>query len=51
MNLTQIALHEDIPFEMKIPNDVTAQTLQDSEEGQNLHQVDSVDDLFKELDC
>ncbi len=50
MYLSQIVLHNGIPFEIKIPNEVTAKTLQDSEAGKNVHKVDSVDDLFKELD-
>lgn len=51
MYLTQIALHKGIPFDVKIPNELTAETLRKSEEGTELHSVNSVDDLFKELDC
>ncbi len=47
--LAQITLHKGIPFEIKIPNSLTAKTLQESETGQNLHQADNVDQLFKEL--
>ena len=50
MYLSQITLHNGIPFEIKIPNEVTAKTLKDAEMGQNVHKVDSVDGLFKELD-
>jgi DNA-damage-inducible protein J len=50
MYLSQITLHNGIPFELKIPNEVTAKTLKDSEMGKNVHKVDSVDELFKELD-
>jgi DNA-damage-inducible protein J len=50
MYLSQITLHNGIPFEIKIPNEVTAKTLKDSEMGKNVHKVDSVDGLFKELD-
>lgn len=50
MYLSQITLHQGIPFEIKIPNAVTAKTLKDSEEGKDLHKVDSVDELFQELD-
>ena len=39
-----------IPFELKIPNEVTAKTLKGSEDGNDLHTVNSVDELFKELD-
>jgi DNA-damage-inducible protein J len=48
--LTQVALQKGIPFEIKIPNVLTAETLKKSEDGKELHSVDSVDDLFQELD-
>ena len=50
MYLSQITLHRGIPFEIKIPNEVTAKTLTDSENGKNLHKADSVDELLEELD-
>lgn len=50
MYLSQITLHNGIPFELKIPNEVTAKTLKDAEAGKNVHKVDSVDELFEELD-
>ena len=48
--LSQITLHNGIPFEIKIPNEVTAKTLEAAENGKNLHKVESVDELFQELD-
>lgn len=50
MYLSQITLHNGIPFELKIPNDITAKTLMDADNGNGLHAVASVDDLFQELD-
>ena len=50
MFLSQITLHKGIPFEIKIPNEVTTKTLKDAENGHELHKVDSVDELFQELD-
>ena len=50
MYLSQITLHNGIPFEIKIPNEITAKALKDSENGKNIHHADSVDDLFQELD-
>ena len=50
MYLSQITLHKGIPFEIKIPNRITAQTLKKSEEGKELHKVSNVDELFEELD-
>ena len=48
--LSQITLQGGIPFELKIPNELTAKTLRDTENGKGLHKVDSVDHLFQELD-
>jgi len=48
--LSQITLTNGIPFEIKIPNEVTAKTLEDAETGKDVHDVDSVDELFRELD-
>jgi DNA-damage-inducible protein J len=50
MYLSQITLHKGIPFEIKIPNEITAKALKDSEIGNDLHAVDSIDELFEELD-
>ncbi len=50
MYLSQITLHNGIPFEIKLPSDVTAKTLKESEKGDNLYTVESVDALFQELD-
>ena len=50
MFLSQITLNKGIPFEIKIPNEVTSKTLKDAENGYELHKVDSVDELFQELD-
>lgn len=51
MYLTQITLHKGIPFEIKIPNEITQKTLKESEAGKNIHRVDSVNNLFEELNC
>jgi len=48
--LTQVALHRGIPFEIRIPNRVTFQALRDAEERKNITTVDSVDELFGEMD-
>ena len=48
--LTQVALHNGIPFDIKIPNTLTADTLRKSEDGKELNQVGSVDELFQEMD-
>ena len=48
--LTQVSLNRGIPFEIKIPNELTAKTLKKSEKGEELHKVSNVDELFRELD-
>ena len=47
--LTQITLRKGIPFEIKIPNNLTANTLENSENGKELHSVSNIDELFQEL--
>jgi DNA-damage-inducible protein J len=50
MYLTQVTLHKGIPFDIKIPNELTAETIRKSEAGIELHTVNSVDELFQELE-
>ncbi len=49
MFLRQVVLHRGIPFDVKIPNELTAKTLRDSEEGKGLHKVSGTEELFEEL--
>ena len=48
--LRQVVLNRGIPFEIKIPNALTAKTLEESEAGVDLHTAASADDLFEELE-
>ncbi len=48
--LTQIALHNGIPFKITIPNKLTVKTIENAENGKELHKVKSVDELFQELE-
>ena len=48
--LRQVVLRRGIPFDVKIPNELTAKTLAASEKGIDLHRASGVDDLFEELD-
>ncbi len=48
--LTQISLRRGIPFDVKIPNELTLETIRKSERGEEVNEVDSVDELFKELE-
>ncbi len=47
--LTQVSLNKGIPFEIKIPNKLTEETLEKSEKWEELHEVSDVKQLFKEL--
>lgn len=48
--LRQIIFRKGIPFDVRIPNELTAETLAKSERGEELHEVSNVEELFKELD-
>ena len=48
--LTQVSLNRGIPFDVKIPNDLTSDILLKTEKGEDIHKVSSVDELFQELD-
>ncbi|MBF0227579.1 MAG: type II toxin-antitoxin system RelB/DinJ family antitoxin [Desulfobacterales bacterium] len=48
--LSKIALHKGIPFDIEIPNKVTAKTLKNTENGNEIHKVNSITQLFQELD-
>ena len=47
--LRQIIFNRGIPFEVKIPNKLTIETIEKSERGEGLHEVSSVKELMKEL--
>jgi DNA-damage-inducible protein J len=49
--LRQVVLRRGIPFEVKIPNALTRETLEKAEQGIDLHTASSVDELFKELEA
>jgi DNA-damage-inducible protein J len=48
--LRQVILRRGIPFDIEIPNELTAKVLRDSKKGRGLHKATSVNKLFKELD-
>jgi DNA-damage-inducible protein J len=47
--LTRVAKEKALPFEMKVPNKLTLDTLANSEKGQDVHSASDTDDLFKQL--
>ncbi len=46
----QIELHHGIPFDLRIPNKLTVETLRKSQHGEEVHQARDADDLFTQLD-
>ena len=46
--LTQAVMEKGIPFQIKMPNDVTAQVIKEAREGKNMTKV-SLDELKKEV--
>lgn len=49
MVLTKIAKEKALPFEMRVPNRLTAETLEKSERGEDVHHAKDAHDLFKQL--
>ncbi|PKY09642.1 antitoxin DinJ [Acidithiobacillus marinus] len=47
--LTKIAKEKALPFEMRVPNKLTAETLGKSERGEDVHHAKDADDLFNQL--
>lgn len=49
ITLTKVAREKALPFELRVPSGLTAQTLAKSERGEDLHYAENADALFKEL--
>jgi addiction module RelB/DinJ family antitoxin len=47
--LTKIAKEKALPFEMRIPNALTVETLAKSERGEDVYHAEDAEDLFKQL--
>jgi len=47
--LTRVATEQALPFEMQVPNALTAETLRKSERGGEVHHAEDAEDLFKQL--
>ena len=47
--LTRIAKEKALPFEMRVPNTLTAATLAKSERGEDVHHAKDANDLFAQL--
>ena len=46
----QVHLHHGLPFEIKLPNQVTRQALEDARMRRNLESADTLPALFADLD-
>jgi len=42
----QIAVRQEFPLELKVPNQVTRMALQESEDISNLEKIDNIDGIF-----
>lgn len=49
IGLTKVVSEQGLPFEMRIPNRLTAETLAKSERGEDTYQAASAEELFDEL--
>jgi DNA-damage-inducible protein J len=47
--LTKIAKEKALPFDMRVPDTLTEETLAKSERGEDLHRAKDADDLFQQL--
>ena len=45
----RVARDKAIPFPVKVPNALTAETLRKSERGEDVHAAKDADDLFRDL--
>jgi len=46
----QVNLHQGLPFEVRIPNETTRRTFEDTDAGKNVIGCQDVDDMFDKLD-
>jgi len=47
---TAIKLHKGLPFDIRIPNKLTAETIRKSRAGIDIHKVSNVNELIRELE-
>ncbi|MDP2195150.1 MAG: type II toxin-antitoxin system RelB/DinJ family antitoxin [Rhodocyclaceae bacterium] len=47
--LTKVAKDKALPFEMRVPNKLTVETLAKSERGEDVHHAKDAKDLFEQL--
>ncbi|KGA70281.1 antitoxin DinJ [Yersinia enterocolitica] len=49
ITLTKVAREKALPFDLRIPNELTAKTIVNSEKGVDVHKAKDADDLFDKL--
>ncbi|ECI3886723.1 type II toxin-antitoxin system RelB/DinJ family antitoxin [Salmonella enterica subsp. enterica serovar Newport] len=49
ITLTKVARERALPFDMRVPNELTAKTIAASEKGIDVHKAEDADDLFNKL--
>ncbi len=49
IGLTKVVSEQGLPFEMRAPNHLTAETLAKSERGEELHRAEDAEALFQDL--
>ncbi|EIP3426177.1 type II toxin-antitoxin system RelB/DinJ family antitoxin [Salmonella enterica] len=49
ITLTKVAREKALPFDMRVPNELTAKTIDASEKGIDVHKAKDADDLFNKL--
>ncbi|ADZ42283.1 TPA: type II toxin-antitoxin system RelB/DinJ family antitoxin [Yersinia enterocolitica] len=49
ITLTKVAREKALPFDLRIPNELTAKTIANSEKGVDVHKAKDADDLFDKL--
>lgn len=47
--MSQVKLHQGLPFEIKVPNKETRRAIEEADRGIGLHAAKDVDDLFRQL--
>ena len=45
----QVRLHRGLPFEVRLPNEITRRTFEETDAGENLVRCEDGEDLFRQL--
>ncbi|MDX7987481.1 type II toxin-antitoxin system RelB/DinJ family antitoxin [Xenorhabdus sp. 12] len=49
ITLTKVAKEKALPFDIRIPNEITDKSISASEKGLDIHKAKDADDLFEQL--